>query len=139
MEQDEERLTHLLSTTIKENIGVKWKPTRTSAGWGKKKVVDNPSERISALHIECATERLHKVRNKPSLWYSSHSKIFPDGTKMRLVPTFASVLSMNNKTKFASCSARQSALAAGLASAITRKMSTNLLLDNKDPSTGKSL
>jgi hypothetical protein len=58
---------------------------------------------------------------------------------MRLVPTFASVLSMNNKTKFASCLAGQSALAAGLASAITREMSTNLLIDKKDPSTGKSL
>jgi hypothetical protein len=57
---------------------------------------------------------------------------------MRLVPTFASVLSANNNTKFASCLVRQVALAAGLASASTYEMTINLLLDKKDPSTGKS-
>jgi thiamine phosphate synthase YjbQ (UPF0047 family) len=45
---------------------------------------------------------------------------------------------MNNKTKFASCVARQAALNAGLALALTREISTNLLLDRKDPSTNKS-
>jgi len=57
---------------------------------------------------------------------------------MRLVPTINSVTSINNKTKFASCIARQAALNAGLASAITREISTNLLLDKKDPKTNKS-
>ena len=45
---------------------------------------------------------------------------------------------MNNRTKFASCIARQAALNAGLASAVTREITTNLLLDRKDPSTKKS-
>jgi len=57
---------------------------------------------------------------------------------MRLVPTITSVTSMANKTKFASCIARQVALNAGLASANTREISTNLLLDRKDPSTNKT-
>jgi hypothetical protein len=34
---------------------------------------------------------------------------------MRLVPTYNSVLSVNNKTKFLSCLARQAALSSGLA------------------------
>jgi hypothetical protein len=45
---------------------------------------------------------------------------------------------MNNRTKFASCLARQAALNAGLASAVTRKISTNLMIDRKDPITKKS-
>jgi hypothetical protein len=57
---------------------------------------------------------------------------------MRLVPTITSVTSMANKTKFASCIARQAALNAGLASENTREISTNLLLDRKDPSTNKT-
>jgi hypothetical protein len=137
--QDEERLTQLLSHLIGENIGVKWKPIRTMAGGFKKKEEGNPNEKIYALHIECAMDRLQQVRQKLGVWYNSQSIKFPDRTKMRLVPTFASVLSSNNRTKFASCLARQVALAAGLASANTWEMTTNLLLDKKDPSTGKSL
>jgi hypothetical protein len=57
---------------------------------------------------------------------------------MRLVPTIISVTSMNNRTKFASCLARQAALNAGLASAVTREISTNLMIDRKDPTTKKS-
>jgi hypothetical protein len=78
---------------------------------------------------------MQDVKDKLSVWYSSFSKRFPDGTKMRLVPTITSATSMENKTKFASCIARQAALNAGLASAITREISTNLLLDRKDPIT----
>jgi hypothetical protein len=67
-----------------------------------------------------------------------NAKQFPDGTNMRLVPTITSVTSLNNRTKFASCLARQAALNTGLASAVTREISTNLLLDRKDPATNKS-
>jgi len=131
--QDEERIAQLFSKAKKENIGIKWKPIRTTAGEHKRKESGNPNEKIYALHIECATDRLHKVRKKLSVWYSSQSTEFLDGTKMRLVPTFASVLSSNNKIKLSSCLARQAALAAGLATASTWEMSTNLLLDKKRP------
>jgi hypothetical protein len=136
--QEEERLTQLFSKATGENIGVKWKPIRTTTGGIRKKDVNNPNDKIYALHIECATDRIHEVRKKLGTWYNSQSSYFLDGTKMRLVPTFASVLSANNKTKFASCLARHTAVAAGLATASTWEMSTNLLLDKKNPSTGKS-
>jgi hypothetical protein len=99
---------------------------------------DKSEEKVKALHVECAVDRLREVQDKLAFWYNSSSTRFPDGTKMRLVPTITSVTSMNNKSKFASCVARQAALNAGLASAITREISTNLLLDRKDPSTLKS-
>jgi len=136
--QDEERLSGLLSELIGENIGVKWKPVRSSTGSTRKKERMTPEEKTKALHVECGVDRLHEVREKLTKWYSSSSNSFPDGTKMRLVPTLTSVTSLSNRSKFASCLARQAALNAGLASAVTREISTNLLLDRKDPSTQKS-
>ena len=136
--QDEERLSALLSRITGEKIGVKWKPIRSSNANIKKKDQSPAEEKITALHVECSVDRLQEVKDKLNRWYSSSSTRFPDGTKMRLVPTISSVTSIDNRAKFASCLARQAALTAGLASAVTREISTNLLLDKKDPSTNKS-
>ena len=74
--QGEERLAALLSTKTGENIGVKWKPIRTSMRSNKKKDADDSSERIFALHLECATERLQDVCKKMSVWYDSFPRFF---------------------------------------------------------------
>jgi hypothetical protein len=136
--QDEERLSNLLSEITGENMGVKWKPIRATTANIRQKDQTPSEEKVKALHIECAVDRLQEVRDKLNIWYNSNSRRFPDGTKMRLVPTINSVTSMNNKTKFASCFACQAALNASLTSVITREISTNMLLDRKDPSTKKS-
>jgi hypothetical protein len=136
--QDEERLTALLSRITGENIGVKWKPIRARTFSSRKNEKQESEEVVRALHVECAVDRVQEVRDKLNLWYRSAANRFPDGTKMRLVPTITSVTSINNKMKFASCIARQAALNAGLASANTREISTNLLLDRKDPTTNKT-
>jgi len=88
--------------------------------------------------VECAVDWLQEVKDKLNKWYSSASTKFPDGTKMRLVPSISFVSSLDNRAKFASCLARQAALNAGLASAVTREIPTNLVLDKKDPATNKS-
>jgi hypothetical protein len=119
-------------------VGVKWKPIGATTANIKQKDLTSSEEKVKALHIECAVDRLQDFRDKLNVWYSSTSRRFPDGTKMRLVPTINSVTSMNNKTKFASCIAHQAALHAGLVSTITREISTNMLLDRKDLSTKKS-
>jgi hypothetical protein len=130
-------LSSLLSRLTGENLGVKWKSIRANNANIKKK--DQPAEeKVKALHVECAVECLQEVKDKLNRWYSSSSTRFPDGTKMRLIPTISSVTSLDNRVKFASCLARQAALTAGLASTATREISTNLLLDKKDPSTNKS-
>jgi hypothetical protein len=103
--QDEERISALLSELTGENLGVKWKPIRASSGYIKKKDQQEDAEKVKVLHVECAVDKLQEVQDKLSKWYSSSSTRFPDGTKMRLAPTFTSLNSMNNKTKFASCSA----------------------------------
>jgi hypothetical protein len=135
--QDEERLSSLLSRLTGENLGVKWKSIRANNANIKKK--DQPAEeKVKALHVECAVECLQEVKDKLNHWYSSSSTRFPDGTKMRLIPTISSITSLDNRVKFASCLARQAALTAGLASTATMEISTTLLLDKKDPSTNKS-
>jgi hypothetical protein len=136
--QDEERLSAILSEITGEQIGVKWKPVRSSNANIRKKDQTPNEEKVKALHVECTVDRLQEVRDKLTHWYSSLSRKFPDGTKMRLGPTITAMTSMNNRTKFASCLARQATLYAGLASAITREISTNLMLDRKDPATKKS-
>ncbi len=65
-------------------------------------------------------------------------KKFPDGSKMRLVPPFKTILSSGNKHKYASLIARQAALNSRLGSCTTWEFATNLMLDHPEPKTGRS-
>jgi hypothetical protein len=100
-QQDEERIAELISTLTGEKVGVKWKAIRTT-GASRIKDKDNDASRVYAFHIECAADRAQEVRQKLCKWYGSASKIFPDGTKMRLVPPFNTILSAGNRQKYAS-------------------------------------
>jgi hypothetical protein len=135
--QDEERIADLMSSLTGEKIGAKWKPIRTTEGAQKIKQPDNNS-RVSAIHLECSTEKAQEVRQKLSPWYGSMAKSFPDGTKMRLVPPFNTILSTSNKHKYASLIARQSALNSRLGSSTTWELSTNLMIDRPEPKSGIS-
>jgi hypothetical protein len=96
--QDEERLSALLSEITGEHIGVKWKPIRSSNAKIRKKDQTPNKVKVKALHVECTVDRLQEVRDKLTLWYSSSSRKFPDGMKMRLVPTISAMTSINNRT-----------------------------------------
>jgi len=52
--QDKERLSALFSELTGENIGVKWKPIRSSTLSIRKKDLAQPEEKVKALHVECA-------------------------------------------------------------------------------------
>jgi len=80
-QQDKERLTALLTRLTGDSLGVKWKPIRTTAGPNRRKSTEDISEKIQALHIECASNRVQEVRKKLSIWYGSSSTSFPDGKK----------------------------------------------------------
>jgi hypothetical protein len=136
--QDEERISEMVSSLCNEKIGAKWKPIRTTDGTNRSKDKDN-NIRVYALHLECASDRALEVRQKLAKWYGSNSKSFPDGTKMRLVPPFNTILSSGNKQKYASLIARQAALNSRLGTGTTWEFSTNLMLARSEPSTGHSL
>jgi hypothetical protein len=138
-QQDEDRLSELFSSLAGEKIGVKWKPIRTTDGVSRNKTNQDNETTVYALHLECAADKTQDTRMKLSKWYGSQSKQFPDGSKMRLVPPFNTILSQGNKQKYASLIARQSALNSRLGTSSTWEMSTNLLIDRPEPKTGISL
>lgn len=93
-QQDEERISDLLSNLMKDKIGAKWRTIRTT-DFSEKKEPEDPSTRTYAIHLECASDKTLALRQKLSKWYGSAAKEFPDGTKMRLVPPFQSILSFS--------------------------------------------
>jgi hypothetical protein len=135
-QQDEERLSALLSNLTGETLGVKWKPIRTTEGFTKR---DPSAVIVRALHIEGPSDRAHEIRLKLAKWYSSSSTSFPDGTKMRLIPPFHTIISSDSKIKFGTLVARQEALNRRLAYSTTTEFATNLTLDKPEPKSGISL
>jgi hypothetical protein len=100
-QQDEDRIAEMVSSLIGEKIGAKWKPIRTTDGSNRTKESNN-SARVYALHLECAADKAQEAHQKLSIWYGSASQRFPDGSKMRLVPPFNTILSSGNRQKYAS-------------------------------------
>jgi len=62
--QDEERLGSLFSRLTGENFGVKWKLVRTTTGPNRRKDPQDTADKVNALHIECAADRVQEVRAK---------------------------------------------------------------------------
>ncbi len=137
--QNEERIASMISHLTGEVIGAKWKPICTTEGFNRKKDPVEPSDIVWAIHLESAADRVQDLRNHLSTWYGSSAKTFPDGTKMRLVPPFSSILSSTNKIKYGSLVARQAALSARLGTSNSWEMSTNLILDCPEPKSGLTL
>jgi len=136
-QQDEERLSEMISCLVNENVGVEWRPIRCNDR--NRKAVEDPSTRIYAVHLETLSARAADIRQKLSTWFSSNSKMFPDGTKMRLVPLFQTILSYSHKTKYAVLVARQAAISARICSRSTWELAANLTIDRMDPASGKFL
>jgi hypothetical protein len=136
--QDDERLTELISGSVGEHIGVKWKQIRTTVGYQKLDPA-NPVKQIKAFHIGGPGDKAHEIRSRLSRWYSSSSSVFLDGTKMRLIPPISNIFSRDGKVKIASLISRQDALNSRLAHATTTEFATNLLLNKPSPHSFKSL
>jgi hypothetical protein len=99
-QQDETSVSEMIPLPAGEKIGVKWCPIRTTVGYNRKKDEQDDSERVYALHFEAASDRARHAREKLKQWYGLRKTVFPDGTKMRLVPPINTILSMANKAKY---------------------------------------
>jgi hypothetical protein len=93
-QQDEERMSEMISKLVNKNVGVKWRPIHYNDR-SHKEPGDNPP-RTYALHLEASTNKAVDIRLKLSQWYGSSSRSFPDGTKSRLVPPFQTMLSFSH-------------------------------------------
>lgn len=136
--QDEHRLASLLSSLIGEPIGVRWRPVRTTSKY-QKQTAANAANVVRALHLEGDSSRVHLLKHKIATYYGTSSKQFPDGTRMRLIPPFNSVISADSKSKYGAVVARQAAFLTRLASQQTWELSSNLVLDRKNQQSNQSL
>jgi hypothetical protein len=137
-QQDDQRLTELISELIQEPIRLKWKQIRTTTGYVKRDPNDE-SEKAKALHIEGPADRAHEIRAKLSKYYGASAKTFPDGAKMRFIPPFTTIISSNNKLKHPMLVARQLAINQRIGYGTTSEIVSYLALDKKTPSTGNTL
>jgi hypothetical protein len=67
-----------------------------------KKDTSDASNRSYALHLEASTEKAALIGQRLSKWYGTGKSDFPDGTKMRFVPPFQTIISYTHKGKYAS-------------------------------------
>jgi hypothetical protein len=86
--QDSNWLANLISTLVQEKVGVKWRPIHTNERF-RKPSSEPLTESIFAMHIEAASNRAVLIRQKLAKWYSTTSRVFPDGSKLCLVPPFS--------------------------------------------------
>jgi hypothetical protein len=120
-------------------VGVKWKTIRTNDRFRKEPAPITPPEPVSAMHIEAAANKVFAIRNTLSKWYSTSSKSFPDGTKMRLVPPFQSITVFSHKAKYSALVARQASISSCIGSASCYEFAANLILDRPAPDTQQTL
>jgi hypothetical protein len=127
---------------LKENIGVRWRPVRTTNNFRRTKEPNplaNRAPPVRALHIECDSTQVQRIKHKLAKLYGSTSKRFPDGTKMRLIPPYNTVISAESKEKYGIVVARQAAFTAKLCTGQSWEFSQNLLLDLTNRDSGRSL
>jgi hypothetical protein len=136
--QDETRIASMLSDFLDVIVGARWRQIRTAAGQ-KKKGTEQPENVVRAIHLEGPSHRIHDIKSALSKWYGSSATMFLDGTKMRLIPPFQSVISADDKAKYGAVVARQAAFLSRLATGTSWEFSSNLTLDRVHPTTGVSL
>jgi hypothetical protein len=136
--QDEFRIASMLSEFLNIIIGARWRQIRTSEGQ-KKKDSAHQENIVRAIHLEGPSHRIHDIKSALSKWYGSSASSFLDGTKMRLIPPFQSVISADDKAKYGAVVARQAAFLSRLATGTSWEFATNLTLDRVHPSTGTTL
>jgi hypothetical protein len=136
-QQDEERISELISNLVNAKVGAKWRPICCNDR--NHKDPTNPIEQTYALYLEGAEDSALKIRQLLKRWYGSRARKFPDGSKMRLVPPYQSMIAFGQKTKFASLVARQAALSARICTGSTWELTANLVLDYPEPQQGVTL
>ena len=137
--QDSERLSEMFSSLTQEKVGVKWKAIRTNDRFRKETNNDSPTEVTFAMHLESAANKAPLIRSKLAKWYSTTSRSFPDGTKLRLVPPYQSLTAFSHKTKYSALVARQAAISARIGSASCYDFAANMILDRSAPDTKQTL
>ncbi len=137
--QDEARIAAMLSEELGIFIGARWRQIRTTDGNRCNQGVNDPENTVRALHIEGPSHRIYDIKECLSHLYGSSATYFLNGTKMRLIPPYQSVISASDKGKYGAVLARQSAFLSRLATGTSFEFASNLVLDRPHPTTGITL
>lgn len=120
-------------------IGARWHQIRTADNNRRNQGPTDPENTVTALQLEGPSHRIQDIKDKLSPWYGSSSNRFIDGTKMRLIPPYQTVISAADKGKYGTVVARQSAFLSRLARGTSFEFASNLCLDCPHPNLGLSL
>jgi hypothetical protein len=68
-QQDEERLSEMISTLVNEYVGAKWRPIRCNDR--NRKATEDIAPRTYAIHLEASSTKAADIRQKLSTWIGS--------------------------------------------------------------------
>ncbi len=131
--QNKARVAEMLSNELGIRAGARWRQIRTTDSNKRNQGNANPDNVVRALHLEGSSHRIHDIKERLSSWYGSSANNFIDGTKMRLIPPYQSVISAADKGKYGAVVARQSTFLSRLATGTTSEFASNLILDRPHP------
>jgi len=130
-QQDEKQLAHLLSRLTGEKIGTRWRSIRasTSLHW-KGADPDRPKlADVRANHLKCDTRVTQAAKHKIAQLYGANCSSFPDGTKMRLIPTILAIIFQESKERFGLVVVKQATFLSKVCTGTSLEFSQNILFD----------
>ncbi len=130
----------MFSENLGAIIGARWRKIITVSNARRNQVPDASQDNtVQAIHLEGPAHKIHEIKQQISSWYGSLTNQFLDGTKMRIIPPYQTVISSADKKKYGAVIARQAAFLSRLATGTTWEFATNLTLGRPHPKTFKTL
>jgi hypothetical protein len=135
---DASRLKTLLTSLTGVEIGVKW--MKISSDFGSKCTASAAhDEPTKAFVLEGPSDQIYELRENLSNWYGSKSKSFPDAVCMRLIPPLDALSDSNRQENYGAALAKQASFVAKMGKGSSWEVTSNLILDKQEPTTGISL
>jgi hypothetical protein len=137
--QDEHRIAEMFSNDLGIIIGARWHQIHTTDSNRHNTGTLDPENMVRALHLEGPSHRIHDIKSIFFFLVWIFATKFIDGTKMRLIPPYQTVISAADKGKYGAVVARQSAFLSRLATGTSHEFASNLILDRPHPGLGTTL
>ncbi len=139
-DMDANRLKTILTTLTGYEIGVKWMRINTEYGSKRdKELLSTPGKAIKALVLEGPQDQVYELRDTLSTWYGSKSTSLPDAVRMQLIPPLDALSDGNKQENYGAALAKQASFVSKMGRGTSWELTSNLILDKKEPTTGISL
>jgi hypothetical protein len=138
-DMDVNRLKIILTNLTGTEIGVKWMKITTDYGNKKAKSLAPQEDSTKALVLEGPQDQVYELRDILSTWYGSKATAFPDAVRMRLIPPLDALSDSNRQENYGATLAKQASFVTKMGKVSSWELTSNLILDKKEPTTGISL